>query len=64
MQENTGQSCGRVCRVDKEAFYVQTGEGILRVTGVQIEGKRAMSVREFLLGYAVQQGEFLGKEEV
>ena len=64
LQENTGQSCGRVCRVDKEAFYVQTGEGILRVTGVQIEGKRAMSVREFLLGYAVQQGEFLGKEAV
>lgn len=63
-QENSGHNCGQVCRVDKEAFYVQTGEGVLRVIGVQIEGKKRMSVREFLLGYAVKQGEILGKEEV
>lgn len=63
-RENSGHNCGQVCRVDKEAFYVQTGEGVLRVTGVQIEGKKRMSVKEFLLGYAVKQGEILGKEEV
>lgn len=61
---NEGQNYGQIRRVDKEAFYVQTGEGMLRVTGVQMEGKKAMSVREFLLGYAVKPGEFLGKEEV
>lgn len=51
---------GRILRVEREAFYVQTGDGILRVTAVQPEGKRRMAVKDFLLGYPVMAGEKLG----
>lgn len=53
---------GSVCKVEKEAIYVQTGEGILKLTSVQLEGKKRMNVKEFLLGYQVKPGEMLGKE--
>lgn len=51
---------GTVVCVDKDAFYVQTGKGILKVTAVQPEGKKRMSVKDFLLGYPVMAGEKLG----
>ena len=38
------------------AFGISTGEGILGVLKVQLEGKRAMSAAEFLMG----QREFIG----
>ena len=43
---------GRVVALDKEgaAFGVCTGDGILGVLTVQLEGKRAMSAAEFLRG--------------
>jgi len=53
---------GCVCKVEKEAIYVQTGEGILKLNSVQLEGKRQMNVKEFLLGYQVKPEEMLGKE--
>ncbi len=40
----------------KAAFGISTGEGILGVLRVQLEGKRAMSATEFLRG----QGQFIG----
>lgn len=51
---------GTVIRVEKDAFYVQTGDGILRLTEVQPEGKKRMAVKDFLLGYPVKAGEQLG----
>lgn len=51
---------GTVAAVDKEAFYVQTGDGILKITSVQPEGKKRMEVKDFLLGYPVKAGEKLG----
>ena len=43
---------GEVITLNKEgaAFGVNTGEGILGVSKVQLEGKRAMSAAEFLRG--------------
>lgn len=52
---------GTVVRVDKDAFYVQTGKGVLRVLAVQPEGKKRMEVKDFLLGYPVKPGDMLGK---
>ena len=45
-------AAGQVVALDKEraAFGVNTGEGILGVLKVQLEGKRAMSAAEFLRG--------------
>ncbi len=51
---------GTVVRVDKDAFYVQTGKGVLKILEVQPEGKKRMAVRDFLLGYPVKAGECLG----
>lgn len=51
---------GTVVSVEKEAFYVQTGEGALKVLSVQIEGKKRMDVKDFLLGYPIKAGESLG----
>lgn len=51
---------GTVLGVEKDAFYVQTGEGILRILSVQMEGKKRMAVKDFLLGYPMQAGERLG----
>lgn len=51
---------GRVTDVTKEAIVVQTGEGALRLLQVQLEGKRCMAVKDFLLGYKVETGEQLG----
>lgn len=51
---------GTVVWVEKAAFYVQTGNGILQLTEVQPEGKKRMAVKDFLLGYPVKAGEQLG----
>lgn len=51
---------GTIVRVEKDSFYVQTGEGILKITAVQPEGKKRMAVRNFLLGYPMKSGEKLG----
>ena len=51
---------GGIVRVEKDAFYVQCGDGILKVLSVQMEGKKRMSVRDFLLGYPMKPGEHLG----
>lgn len=48
---------GTVVRVDKDAFYVQTGKGVLKILEVQPEGKKRMAVKDFLLGYPVKAGE-------
>ena len=48
---------GVVLAVEKDAFYVQTGSGALKVTAVQPEGKRRMAVKDFLLGYPIKAGE-------
>ena len=50
---------GTVVLVEKDALYVQTGSGVLKVTAVQPEGKKRMAVKDFLLGYPVKAGESL-----
>lgn len=47
---------GQVLALGKGLFGVQTGDGILGVCKVQLEGKRAMSAAEFLRG----QRQFIG----
>ena len=66
LEAQTGQSdggCagngkpGTVDQVDKDAVYVKTGDGLLRILEVQPEGKKRMAVRDFLLGYPVKAGD-------
>lgn len=59
-ENGTKAEPGCVVWVDKEFFTVQTGEGALCITNVQIEGKKRMPVKDFLLGYKIETGEKLG----
>ena len=51
---------GSISRVDKDAVYINTGRGVLRVTQLQLEGKKRMQVKDFLLGCRMEKGEMLG----
>lgn len=51
---------GTIYRVEKTAFYVKTGEGLLKIGSLQIPGKKRMDADAFLRGYQVKEGEMLG----
>ncbi len=50
---------GTIAEVDRDFFTVETGEGSLMIFELQLEGKKRMPVREFLLGYHMTVGETL-----
>lgn len=48
--------CGEVCEITKDSFLVKTGKGLLAIKEVQLEGKKRMDVKSFLLGNAIEKG--------
>ena len=50
---------GCIARVSKNELLVQTGDGMLSLLEVQLEGKKRMDVGSFLRGYPVEEGIFL-----
>ena len=50
---------GEVLRADKDGIVVQTGVAALRLTCLQVEGGKALTVREFLNGHSITIGERL-----
>lgn len=53
---------GTIVKVEKDAFYVQTGEGYLKVEELQIPGKKRMDAGAFLRGYEVKEGNVLSND--
>ena len=51
---------GTIVQVTRKAFYVQTGDGLLQISALQIPGKKRMETDAFLRGYQVKTGEKLG----
>ena len=49
--------------VAKDGFYIQTGDGLLKVLSLQIPGKKRMEADAFLRGYEMETGTVLVKEE-
>ena len=49
-------SPGTVLEVGKDSFTVQTGGGILRISELQIPGKKRMEASAFLRGYTLETG--------
>ncbi len=47
---------GTVACVEKDFFDVVCGKGLLRIRSLQLEGKKRVSVKDFLLGYEVKAG--------
>ncbi len=52
---------GTVTAVKKDCFYVQAGDGQLKVNEVQLQGKKRMSVQAFLLGNRIEKGLVYGR---
>ena len=48
--------CGEVLEVTKDSFLVMTGNGLLAIKEVQLEGKKRMDVKSFLLGNTIEKG--------
>lgn len=56
---DTDQEPGTVTSVGKDEFLVQTGNGQLRITDLQIPGKKRMDAGAFLRGYPLKAGTIL-----
>lgn len=50
---------GCMVTVDKKNLIIQTGEGMLALDELQLEGKKRMPVDAFLRGYQVSEGSYL-----
>lgn len=57
--ENTKEEAGTVVKVEKDSFSVQTGEGLLKVKELQLQGKKRMDAGAFLRGNHLECGEIL-----
>ena len=61
-EENGAQKAepGQVVSVSRESFTVACSQGALQILSLQLEGKKRVLTREFLLGYQVEPGMILG----
>lgn len=48
--------CGRILKADADGLLVQTGDGVLRIVSVQLEGKKRMDTAAFLRGFSLEAG--------
>lgn len=55
-----GAAPGKILGTDRDSVTVAAGEGALRITELQLEGKKRMTAHDFLLGGKLQPGEVLG----
>lgn len=53
---------GTIVKVAKDFFDVACGSGVLRIYELQLEGKKRMEAKSFLLGNPWKTGTFLGDE--
>ena len=60
VEGNSEVQPGQIAKVTKDTLEVQTGDGLLSLLEVQLEGKKRMEMDAFLRGYKVEMGdEFL-----
>ena len=52
---------GTIITVEKDGFGIMTGDGMLFVKELQLEGKRKMTTEEFLRGFQLETGTVLGR---
>ena len=60
-KEKRQEMPGTIVVVEKDGFGIITGEDILFVTELQLEGKRKMTTEEFMRGFPVEEGTVLGR---
>ena len=59
-KKNSQLPAGTVTEVTKDSLKVQTGDGLLVLKSLQLEGKKRMEVKAFLLGNKIEPGTSLG----
>ena len=61
VEEENGEkkAPGTVLQADAKGFRIQTGEGLLKIDTLQMEGKKRMDAQAFLRGYTVEEGMIL-----
>ena len=60
VEKNPENIPGKVIQANQSILKVSTGDGALSLIDVQIEGKRKMSVADFLRGANIKIGDYLG----
>lgn len=60
-ETNSKAVAGTVIKVSKDSIVVKTGDGALVISELQLEGKKRMSVHDFLLGYKMNVNDVLGE---
>ena len=59
----TKAPCGSVISASDEGLKIQTGNGVLCVTSLQLEGKKRMDTAAFLRGYQIEPGCIMERSE-
>ena len=62
LEESCTETAGTIVRVNKDSIDVATGNGVLRILELQLEGKKRMDTKSFLLGNAWKAGMLLGEK--
>ncbi len=60
LYEDYEGECGQIVSVGKNQMIVKTGNGALDIKNLQIEGKKAMDIADFLRGNVIEEGTVLG----
>jgi len=55
-EEQAAGACGEIVKVTKNAVYVACGQGSLKITELQLQGKKRMDTAAFLRGYSLEKG--------
>lgn len=59
--KSTSSAHGIVTEIDKDSFYVSCGDKkLLKITAIQMEGKKMMPVSDYLKGNTIESGIVLG----
>lgn len=53
---------GEVLRADDEGILVACGDESVRIKSVKFDGKKKMTVSQYLNGHKIEKGTVLGKE--
>lgn len=62
LEESCAEVPGTIVMVNKDSIDVATGNGVLRILELQLEGKKRMDTKSFLLGNAWKAGMLLGEK--
>ena len=60
INEDVGERAGKIVKSGSEGVEVTTGKGSLLIKEVQLEGRKRMSIREFLIGNEIPPGTQIG----